>query len=700
MLYSEYINYICNPEAAKKARILTFESYEDLVKLQLFYRQDMKAVEIRISELFAENTIVMPPEFFLRLKAKIQNIGIENAIFIVGFSEYLKLLSQDNRESAIILLKGYFEETKQQEIVFACSFDADLKKSISEVFKNPRYEHAKEVVHIQGTNPEQLIEGDHGKIVLVSDRYSLYFGEECCLLKDYLSSKEKNLVGKSLSFVQVHLSSRQAGLCSSIIQVLSHADVVKAVYGIEDSDLSSESLVWICENGKNYCCGNGQLNLFPYFFPNGSIGKNVLSVFEQSTQSEKELLFWVIKQNAPHKSYLEYVIADLSVTPQNFRSAYITKPVMCLEKFSDFAEERKSAIAQVHNISILYADLQGFIALCTDKLSSEVFPWLNCGATIEKVEILRRCAQEKFIYEEAKTNYPALSAYMNSDIVYENTALTEYFKEYRKSKVINHISQEFAEKSFQAKVPENIKSRDAILQQFSQDNECALLVVDAMGAEWLPMLLTIAKEHNIGREFFCVGGAQLPSSTSFNKISWESARSLADIKRFDNIAHKGAEAYEKKRPEENLVAMLDVLSTEVLPRIIEGLGRFKKVLITADHGSSRLAVLANQQEFSIAKTLLREDDVDIADWRYCRPCGKKACPSELEETLDGNFWVVRGYNRLSKKGGGQGFEVHGGATLEERLVPIVVFSRTGQYEMPIVKEPERVQLIENDDFDL
>ena len=240
-----------------------------------------------------------------------------------------------------------------------------------------------------------------------------------------------------------------------------------------------------------------------------------------------------------------------------------------------------------------------------------------------------------------------------------------------------------------------------MVQRYTSDESCALLVVDAMGAEWLPMLVTVAGERNIGVEMVGVGRVHLPTSTIFNSIAWpDTARRLPDIKRFDNIAHNGAEAHEARSPKENLVAALNAVGEEVIPRVAEGLTRYERVLVTADHGSSRLAVLAWQAEPKLARTLYCEEGGKVSDWRYCSRLAQSSCPPELEESLNGEHWVVRGYDRLPKKGGGQGFELHGGATLEERLVPVVVFSRTGQF-VPKTKTPgKRTQLIEKDDFDL
>jgi len=228
-----------------------------------------------------------------------------------------------------------------------------------------------------------------------------------------------------------------------------------------------------------------------------------------------------------------------------------------------------------------------------------------------------------------------------------------------------------------------------------------LLVVDAMGAEWLPMLVAMARERNLGVDSLAVGEAHLPTTTRFNNIHWPDAtRRLHDIKRFDNIAHNGAEMHEARCAEENLAVALDVIGSEVLPRVADGLARFERVLVTADHGSSRLAMLAWQSEPRLARTLDCEESAEVADWRYRERAAQGGCPPELEEALDGRHWIVRGYDRLPKKGGGQGFELHGGATLEERLVPVVLFSRTGQFVPKAKIAGKRAQIVEKADFDL
>ena len=326
---------------------------------------------------------------------------------------------------------------------------------------------------------------------------------------------------------------------------------------------------------------------------------------------------------------------------------------------------------------------------------------MNCGTDAERAELLRRCVVDGIVSNAVKVVYPEAATYLNADIVFGDEALEAYFKEYRALKMAGRVTTEFCEQAQRVVPPSSVQSRDAMVQRYASDNGCALLVVDAMGAEWLPMLVALARERNIGVDSIAVGEVHLPTTTHFNNIHWpDVARRLPDIKRFDNIAHNGVEAHEARSAEENLAAALDVIGGEVLRRVAEGLVRFERVLVTADHGSSRLAVLAWQSEPRLALTLDCDAGVEVADWRYRMRATQGKCPPELEETLDGKHWVVRGYNRLPKKGGGQGFELHGGATLEERLVPVVIFSRTGQIVPKAKTDSKRAQIVEKGDFDL
>jgi hypothetical protein len=209
-------------------------------------------------------------------------------------------------------------------------------------------------------------------------------------------------------------------------------------------------------------------------------------------------------------------------------------------------------------------------------------------------------------------------------------------------------------------------------------DDTALLVVDGMGAEYLPLLLALAKRRDMNVESFVVVSAKLPTSTEFNNIQWDTNRTLDEVRDVDNIAHNGAAKHERCLPERNIAAVLRVFETEVFNRIAEGLSRFSRVVVTGDHGSSRLAVLAYNERYGTTLPWNRQP----LDWRYSLAPTNVKRPSEFEGQYhpdrNGNkgetYWAVRGYNRLPKRGGKLN-ELHGGASLEEWLVPVVVFTK-------------------------
>jgi hypothetical protein len=210
----------------------------------------------------------------------------------------------------------------------------------------------------------------------------------------------------------------------------------------------------------------------------------------------------------------------------------------------------------------------------------------------------------------------------------------------------------------------------------------------------------MAKRLGMNIESYDIARAKLPSSTTpFNPIAWESSRTLDSFREIDNIAHNGEVKHENCTHYRNLAAVLHEFETEVFPRISAAFEHFSKVVVTADHGSSRLAVIAHEEKMITNLPWSGEP----LDWRF------SIAPQNIERSqdfesfydIDNNltYWIVRGYNRLPKKGGK--LSVHGGATPEERLVPIIVFAKNkteiiaNQINNPIVE-----QIVEKTDFDI
>jgi hypothetical protein len=699
--------------------VVTLPPGESWTALRRFY-QERGDVEVRLSDLVRESAwLPMPDEVFERVRdAMTAPAANGKTMVLLGVPGYLALLTDENKRAAIAALREWVDGESGRDAVCFLRSDDGTEMILKEVFTNPRYRQGKQLIEMDaekvvppfasirtarmtGASEDSAGSGGHTEVMLVGGDLASFIPEVCDTFQRYFRYTEEHPNDSSFRRIVVATEGRKlAGLCADVRQIVSLRDFAFAFHDVDDAGLSEDALRWMCGRGK---AGAGKPlaeTLKMLLFPEGGVTKRMLRVFDGCKGAEREAVLWLARHVATKGSYLECVVGQEGVVTGNFRSAYVAGAAEWLDKAVVYADERREAIQEAGAV-MSGADIQQFIARCAGASTSRVAPWLNCGTDAERAEHLRRCSEDGVVSNAVNDEYPEAAAYLNADLVFDDVALEEYFKEYRDLKIVGRVTQAFYAKAARVMLPSSVQSRDALVQRYASDNGCALLVVDAMGAEWLPMLVVLARERNIGVESMTVGETHLPTSTKFNNIYWpDAARRLPDIKRFDNIAHNGAEAHETRRAEENLAAAFNVIGGEVLPRVAEGLARFERVLVTADHGSSRLAALAWQSAPRLARTIPCEEGAEAADWRYRERATQGGCPPELEETLDGRHWVMRGYDRLSKKGGGQGFELHGGATLEERLVPVVIFSRAGQFTPKARTGAKRTQIVEKDDFDL
>ena len=701
MTLSEYCEYIRNPLAEAKARVVIVPPGECWTALHRFC-QECGGIELRLSDLVIEGSwLPMPDEVFGRVRDTMMAQETSGkALVLLGMPGYLALLTDENKQAAIVALHEWVDGASGREAVCFLRSDDGTGLILKDVFANPRYRQGKQLIEIDAEQvvPLERIAGPT-EVMLVGDDLAPFIPEVCETFQKYLRHTEEHPNDSPDGRIVVASEGRElAGLSAEVRQVVCMRDLARVFYGVEDAGLSEEALRWMCARGRDGAGKTLSETLKTVFFPEGGVAKHVLRVFFGRKDAEREAVLWLAKHIASRGSYLECVVRQEGVHVGNFRSAYVTGAAEWLDESVLYAVERRDAIQEA-DLRMSGADIRQFIARCAGESTSRVAPWLNCGTDAERAELLRRCAVDGIVSKAVKDVYSEAAMYLNADPVFADMALEDYFMEYRELKMSGRVTPEFYVKAESAAPPSSVQSRDALVQRYASDNECALLVVDAMGAEWLPMLVALARERNLGVDSLEVGKGHLPTSTKFNNIHWpDETRRLRDIKRLDNNVHNGVETHEVRPAEENLAAALDVIGSKILPRVAEGLERFQRVLVTADHGSSRLAVLAWQSEPRLARTLACEESAEVADWRYRERAALGGCPPDLEETLDGRHWVVRGYDRLPKKGGGQGFELHGGATLEERLVPVVIFSRTGQFVA--TTRGTRAQIVEKDDFDL
>ena len=166
-----------------------------------------------------------------------------------------------------------------------------------------------------------------------------------------------------------------------------------------------------------------------------------------------------------------------------------------------------------------------------------------------------------------------------------------------------------------------------------------------------------------------IGRATLPTLTSFNRDFYDEWKGLkTQTKRLDEIKHKGEQnfSFETQKLPIHLAEELKVIDKAM--EWAKGIllqGKSYKVVIASDHGASRLAVINNAEN----KWKMATDGIHSG----------RCCPTnEIDEkpdtaTDERGFWVLANYDRF-KGGRKASVEVHGGASLEEVLVPIIELS--------------------------
>ena len=288
--------------------------------------------------------------------------------------------------------------------------------------------------------------------------------------------------------------------------------------------------------------------------------------------------------------------------------------------------------------------------------------------------------------EKLRQVYPELFFYLSHAVHQENADLKGYLARYKAHKLENTLPADedvyFA--GFQTDVYDN---RYSVLAD-NIDGDTIILWIDALGVEWLPLLSWTIKEHCDGKIISTsVGQAILPTETCYNDL-WSSMDTpYSKLDKLDKLAHKGVV------DEPDYYACIEEQLSFVAGAHKHITGLLKKhhrVIITGDHGTSRLAarLFHVKDGFSAPKGA-----TVCSHGRYCKSveaAGYTMPNTRVFKGADGMQYVVfTNYDHFKQSGFAAGAdddnaiygEVHGGATPEEMLVPIIVID--SNFEMPL-----------------
>lgn len=272
--------------------------------------------------------------------------------------------------------------------------------------------------------------------------------------------------------------------------------------------------------------------------------------------------------------------------------------------------------------------------------------------------------------------YPDLGVYL-SNFNYGNDLLTKYFNSYKFCKVTNKIATEHMEMVQDQAVKRDyntiLSPRTYILSKMDI-NSSKLYFVDAMGVEFMSYLQDRLYKKNLDYKVE-YARCDLPSITSKNKdfvdVFKNAGCQKVDIKKLDELKHEGTSKYNYEYTKLPIHIIEEfVIIDKFISNIEQDLhvGDVKKVFLISDHGASRLAVINEVEN----KWEISEKGEHSG---RCCPVSEISDKPEFA-TEENGYWSLANYDRF-KGGKKASVEVHGGASLEEVVVPIIEITKAG-----------------------
>lgn len=270
--------------------------------------------------------------------------------------------------------------------------------------------------------------------------------------------------------------------------------------------------------------------------------------------------------------------------------------------------------------------------------------------------------------------YPALNDYLKKyvfDCPVLAEELTEYFDLYKKQKTSNRISNEFmklVEKYATEISYAQLPTRDNAIKAINDKNHTYLYWIDALGVEYLSYITVLAKKKGLSIHTDIVR-SDLPTITSINKKfydQWIGGNKYKE-NQLDIIKHKEKGGYFFTDDEDpiHIPAELEVIEKAINTAAMElSMHNYKSFVIASDHGASRLAVIKKQEV---------PHDTDTKGEHSGRCCKTFEGCNVQNKVEENGYIVLSDYSRF-RGSRAANVEAHGGASLEEIVVPVITLT--------------------------
>ena len=588
--------------------------------------------------------------------------GNEKKIVVTGLGEFLALRGSNEASRTLSRLKDY--DIGEAKVVLLLR---GLVSQVAVMQSDPRFDNRRFIV----------------------------IDKADCDLSFTLAAPSVGL--QALSGFKAMLAELENGRCG-VVAVNTSVNLDKAILNVHPISCAYEGIKFLTKSfALPRTCGsdahwaelltelnqsNGSLS---EVFEKHDLGYNLESDFYvRITGSDfRNWLYYIcLKCNADklQNGYIRFVLdksCSFEEFARNILNAIIEIPHTD-KRFDSFYRERKTLI-----VKFTESDVADFVVNNRQIVSESIYK-LTDVTRVEREEIVAWLSKNDMV-QQLNDIYPALAAYLKKyvfkcpDLA---DVLTEYFEAYKRQKLSNVIEPEFLEKVEELAISRKfnrLPSRDEIIDGVDK-NDSFLYWLDALGVEYLSLIETLAQNRGLSIRIN-IARAELPTITAVNRNffdAWQGYKDKND--ELDNTKHrdKGGYNFTNNELPIHLAKELEIITTMIDKAATElALRHCKRFLIVSDHGASRLAVLRRKEE---------KYDTDTTGEHSGRCC-KLFQPYDLPFAAEENgYLVLADYGRF-KGSRAANVEVHGGASLEEVVVPLIELSlKDGSITVKLVNE--------------
>ena len=507
----------------------------------------------------------------------------------------------------------------------------------------------------------------------------------------------------------LHSIEERGSLTAMVVSELSQKIFENGIWPVKTIDSAYDALSFILPNfSELYSYSFGTENQWFFLYKEITSGKttcysqfgvelpeNAIENYLAYTEMQRWLLLYFIKSSLSNNYAILAAkqVMNINEFVEKLYS-YILEIDNDADNFEYLYRQRKKILSSIND----EVEAQKFCNLANCKESNKIF-YLTDLTELEQKEYIKCIGTYKYDSSKLKNtlekNYPQLGYYLSFyyfDISFWSTVnaetglevkhdLGEYFEKYKFQKLKNSIDSDFIElvNAFAIDKPRKfiveLPTRSMIAPALEN-----VIWIDALGVEYLGFIVKVCDVLGL-KVNIKIARAEMPTLTRFNKEFFDISRGDVKVSDLDELKHSGVGEYDYSKTTlplyiiNELKIIEQVLKTAKTKVVSSG----KPVTIMSDHGASRLVRI-------YGNTITVDAEVDGKHGGRC--CiwedGLSECSPYASDNENG-YCVLANYDRFS---GGKytGVELHGGASLEEIIVPIIELSIKNTSISAIFKE--------------